>query len=108
ESLFAIPDAGGNLIHPAGWEEVSMDGATLFDGLAAAGDRAVERGGMSRRQAAAHFAIAVSTAITWAGTNPRRSGASMGSSRGAQRGISRSAGWWRSLPRAASSVEAAT
>jgi putative transposase len=26
---------------------------------------AVERGGMSRRQAAAHFGIAVSTAITW-------------------------------------------
>lgn len=44
---------------------VSSHGTTVFDGFAGAGGRAVERDGLSRREAAARFGLGVSTVISW-------------------------------------------
>lgn len=81
---------------------------------------AVEKGGLSRREAASQFGVGISTGIAWvrrfgatgsmapgqmgAGTSRRRSGASItpGSWHGSGRRTSPCMGWWPSSPRAAS------
>jgi putative transposase len=61
-----LPDAGRDLIQDVGWVwRPACIGAPYSLDLRQRVVAAVESGGMSRNRAAAHFGVAISTAINW-------------------------------------------